>query len=59
MNEELQKAIDAAKLAARDLREALAKANAVEAMLLITLISDAEGLAAAVAQLLNAKNQHD
>ncbi len=58
MTEDLQKAMEAAKFAANDLREALAKATAVEAILLIPLISEAEGLAANVKTLLDAKAKH-
>lgn len=55
MNEDLQKAMEAAKFAANDLRAALAKATAVEAILLIPMISEAEGLSASVKNLLDAR----
>ncbi len=55
MTEELIQARDGAKFAASDLRAALGKAGAVEALVLLPLIADAERLAQAVTALLEAR----
>ena len=54
MNEDMTQARDCAKFAARDLRAALAKADPVEALVLLPLIADAERLAQAVGALMEA-----
>lgn len=54
MRDELTQARDCASFTAQDLRAALGKASAVEALLLYQMISDAEGLAKRIAALIAA-----
>jgi hypothetical protein len=58
MIEDLQKAHHTATFTANDLREALSKASAVEALVLLPMIQQAYALAAAIDNLLKAKTQH-
>jgi hypothetical protein len=55
MDEDLIQARDCALFAARDLRSALARANAVEALVLLPLIAQAAQLAQAVDALIVAR----